>query len=101
MRHKTSRLQSFFLQGMGMPNQGFCALVPTPTSPFSPLGVFQSSLEEIQHEWFLYSRRVGLSFWFFSQAALGRLFNDAIQGCRDAGKITNKGSAGLPGQTSL
>lgn len=72
MRHRTSRLQSFFLQDIGMPNQGCSVLVPLPTSPFSALLV-SSSLPLKKYNRNGFCKAEGLVWIFFPQAALERL----------------------------
>lgn len=93
MRHKTSRLQSFFLQVIGMPNQGCSALEPMPTLPFLP-----SCLPVFPWRNLTLMISLKLKVWFVFPGCIGKTVQvDAMQGCRDAAKITNKGSAEFPG----
>lgn len=97
MRHKTSRLQSFFLQDIDPPNQECSSLVPMP--PFLPSSSLPLKKSNING----FSKAEGLVwvFWFFFPGCLRKIVQvDAMQGCRDAAKITNECSAVFPGQTS-
>lgn len=101
MRCKTSRLQSSFLQGIGMPNQGCSALAPMPTTPFSPL-LLSSSLPLKKSNINGFCKAEGLVWVFFPPSWHRKTVQvDAMKGCRDAAKIRNKGSAGFPGQIGL
>lgn len=81
MRHKTSRLQSFFLQDIDPPNQGCSSLVPMPTAPFSPL-LMSSSLPLKKSNMNGFSKAEGLVWFFPPQATLERLFK--LMQCKDA-----------------